>query len=426
MTTEAIQPLSSATAVEAPRADRRVHVIGAGPVGLVMTAMLQSMEGFSIRLYEKRPTYTRTRMVKLAPYLTADSISAYSADEIDGDSVSAIFEPSELEQGLKFRQSINPKLFSLLKGWNQGFCRLNDIEESLTSLIKEGGKSPVERIDGAVTAAQAMAMLAPHDIMIDCTGANSLLRDTLVPPPSEGPAPAEPNTFKVRLEYAANVTFLWGAPYLCNEYCKYYKNRDNSQYKFIPAVGRSALDAGITHVLGIVNISAEDYAAMPSKCNGAHLREHFPAVAASMDRFIDQIRLETNGELVGEIEVVRIPLNVYRARNATSRPWHPAFWDGDKEGWKHPYSRASVFLVGDSAIGSPYFQSISLGFECAMFLADLLAQRMIMTDIFDRYEILMYKQWLRVYMRSKIIKHNKDIFERLDDTFGVLEKLHIY
>ena len=105
---------------------------------------------------------------------------------------------------------------------------------------------------------------------------------------------------------------------------------------------------------------------------------------------------------------------------------HPAYSDVDTDGWKHPYSSASVFLVGDSAIGSPYFQSISLGFECAMFLADLPGHRMTMTDIFDRYEILMYKQWLRVYMRSKIIKHNKDIFERLDDTFGVLERLHIY
>jgi 2-polyprenyl-6-methoxyphenol hydroxylase-like FAD-dependent oxidoreductase len=102
------------------------------------------------------------------------------------------------------------------------------------------------------------------------------------------------------------------------------------------------------------------------------------------------------------------------------------FWDGNQAGWNHPFSRASVFLVGDSAIGSPYFQSISLGFECAMCLADLLGQRMILTDVYERYETLMYKQWMRVYMRSKIIKHNKDIFERLDDTFGVLERLHIY
>src|SRR5215470_19174118 len=169
------------TTIDAPRSERRVHVIGAGPVGLLMTAMLQSMEGFSIRLYEKRPAYTRTRMVRLAPYLTADSISAYCADEIDGDNVSAIFEPSELERGLNFRRSINPRLFALLQSWNQGFCRLKDIEESLTALIAEGGKSPVERSPSALSVEQAMAVLQPHEIMIDCTGANALLRDHLVP-----------------------------------------------------------------------------------------------------------------------------------------------------------------------------------------------------------------------------------------------------
>jgi len=38
----------------------------------------------------------------------------------------------------------------------------------------------------------------------------------------------------------------------------------------------------------------------------------------------------------------------------------------------------------------------------------------------------MYKQWLRVYMRSKMIKHNKDLFENIDDPFRLLELLHIY
>jgi hypothetical protein len=419
-------PVPASPSIDAPRSERRVHIIGAGPVGLLMTAMLQSMDGFSIRLYEKRPAYTRTRMVRLEPYLTADSISAYSADEIDGENVAAIFEPSELEESLRFRRSINAKLFALLQELNQGFCRLNEIEQRLSNLISEGGKSPVERIAGGVTVEQAMAMLAPHDIMIDCTGYHSLLRDHLLPPTEQESNSSERNTFLIRMEYAATVTFLYGRPYLCNEYCKYYKNRGNSQYKFIPAIDRIARDASTTHVLGIINISAEDYEAMPAKCDGNHLREHFPAVAASMDGFIQAIRQETQGEVVGEIDVIRIPLNLYHARNATSRPWHPAFWDGNSDGWNHPFSNASVFLVGDSAIGSPYFQSISLGFECAMFLASLLGQRMIMTDVYDRYENLMYKQWLRVYMRSKIIKHNKDIFERLDDTFGVLERLHIY
>src|SRR5262245_3908992 len=222
-----MSPMPAPNSIDARRSERRVHIIGAGPVGLVMTAMLQSIEGSSIRLYKKRPAYTRTRMVRLEPYLTADSITAYSADEIDGENVAAIFEPSELEESLRFRRSINPRLFGLLQALNQGFARLNEIEKSFSGLIAEGGKSPVERIQGAVTVEQAMAMLAPHDIMIDCTGFHSLLRDHLVPPTGEESASPMRNTFLIRMEYAATVTFLYGKPYLCNEYCKYYKNRGN-------------------------------------------------------------------------------------------------------------------------------------------------------------------------------------------------------
>ena len=62
-----------------------------------------------------------------------------------------------------------------------------------------------------------------------------------------------------------------------------------------------------------------------------------------------------------------------------------------------------------------------------MFLAGLLGRRDLrLGDMLDRYELYTYKQWLRVYMRSKMIKHNKDLFECVGDTFAVLEKLHIY
>jgi hypothetical protein len=112
---------------------------------------------------------------------------------------------------------------------------------------------------------------------------------------------------------------------------------------------------------------------------------------------------------------------LYRARNATSRQWRRA-GIGD-----HPFARSAVFLVGDSAMGSPYFQSISLGLECAMFLAGLLGQRDLpLRDMLDRYEMYAFKQWLRVYMRSKMIKHNKDLFECVDDPLALLGKLHIY
>src|SRR6478752_7930313 len=124
----------------------RVHIIGAGPVGLLLTALLQSMEGFSVRLYEKRPKYTRTRMVKLSSFLVADTVESYCADYIDGENVEAVFDVAELEESLAFRQSIPGDLMSLIRGWVQGFCPLNTIEQTLSDLIDNRGSNGVERI----------------------------------------------------------------------------------------------------------------------------------------------------------------------------------------------------------------------------------------------------------------------------------------
>jgi 2-polyprenyl-6-methoxyphenol hydroxylase-like FAD-dependent oxidoreductase len=412
-------PPSDSGALERLPSEIQVHVVGAGPVGLLLAALLQSMERVSVRLYEKRHEYTRTRMVQLAQYLVADSVEGYRTDLIDEDSVQAIFDQPELEQGLAFRQSIPSDLSALLQNWALGFCPLNSIERSISDLIDARGLNRVQRTAAVVTAEDAMEMLEPGDVLIDATGSRSVLRDHLVP--SSGEVVDGANTVNVRLEYALVITFLYGQSYDCNEYCKYYKNIDNPQYKFIPMVHRTLYDGGVSHVTGIVNISAEDYEAMPSRFDGRWLRSNVPDVAESMDRFIDKIKEETHGEILGDLEIVRIPLDLYRARNATNRQLLAA---GPSD---HPFGSSPVFLAGDSAIGSPYFQSISLGFECAMFLAGLIAQRDLpLRDLLDRYELFIYKQWLRVYMRSKMIKHNKDLFESLDDPLALLEKLHIY
>jgi 2-polyprenyl-6-methoxyphenol hydroxylase-like FAD-dependent oxidoreductase len=385
----------------------------------MVTALLQPIEGFSVRLYEKRREYTRTRMVKLAPFLVADSVESYGADSIDGDSVEAVFEPAELEESIAFRQSIPEDLMDLLRGWTTGFCRLNDIERSISDLIDARGSSPVQRTAAVVTAEDAMAMLEPGDLLIDCTGNRSLLRDHLVP--GSGQPDGGANTLKIRLEYVLVITFLYGQRYDCNEYCKYAKNIENPHYKFIPMVHRTHYDGSVSHVTGIIKISAREFDAMPPRFDGQWLRSNFPGVAQSMDRFIDKIKQESQGELLGDLEIIRIPLDLYRARNATSRQWRAA---GPSD---HPFATSPVFLAGDSAIGSPYFQSISLGFECAMYLAGLIAERdLSVREMLDRYELYSYKQWLRVYMRSKMIKHNKDLLESVDDPLALLDKLHIY
>jgi 2-polyprenyl-6-methoxyphenol hydroxylase-like FAD-dependent oxidoreductase len=379
---------------------RSVHVVGAGPVGLLLTALLQPVEEFSVRLYEKRSEYTRTRMVRLASYLVADSVDGYRADHLDGENVDAVFDPEELQEGLAFRQSIPADLTALMRRWAQGFVPLNSIERSISDLIDARESHPVERIDGSLTAQDAIAMVEPGDVLIDCTGSRSLLRDHLAPE----------NTLNFLFEYALVITFLYSQTYVCNELCKYYKNVENAHYKFIPMVHRVSHDGSVSHVTGIVTISPEEYEAMPKAFDGAWLRDNFPEIAQSMDRFIDKVKQESQGEVVGDLEILRIPLNLYRARHVT----------GHQRG-------APVFLAGDSAIGSPYFQSISLGFECAMFLAGLISQGdAAPEDMLDHYERYIYKQWLRMYMQSKMIKNNKDLFQSLDDPTALLGKLHIY
>ncbi len=80
----------------------RVHILGAGPVGLLLTALLQTTERFSVHLYEKRRDYTRTRMVQLASYLVADSVASYCTDNIDEESVQAVFEPRSSPTASRF------------------------------------------------------------------------------------------------------------------------------------------------------------------------------------------------------------------------------------------------------------------------------------------------------------------------------------
>ena len=307
------------------RPSGRVHVVGAGPVGLFLTALLQSIDGQPVRLYERRDEYSRTRMVSLAPYLVADTIESYKTDSIDGQDVEAIFEPAELEAGLAYRRTMAADLRALLEEWTRGFVPLNTIERSLSALIDGRDTGTVERVVGEVSADQALAMLEPGDILVDCTGARSLMRDLLLP--GDDLAQRGRNTKRFRLEYALVVTFLYGQHYACNEYCKYYKNVDNVGYKFIPAVHRTYYDGAISHVTGIVSISEGEYQSMPPAFDGAWLRDRFPDVAVSMDRFIDNVRAETHGELIGELEIMRIPLDLYRARNATSRRWQ---WIGHR------------------------------------------------------------------------------------------------
>jgi hypothetical protein len=189
-----------------------------------------------VRLYEKRRDYTRTRMVRLASYLVADSVEAYRADHFDGDNVEAVIDPSELASDIALRRSIPPDLMELLRRWTRGFIPLNAIDSSISDPIDSRDADPVQRTEVALTAEDAIAMLEPGDVLIDCAGSRSLLRDRLIS--GSGDADGDANTLSFLFEHALVVTFLHSQTYSCNEYCKYYKNvgpRITSSSRWSPA-----------------------------------------------------------------------------------------------------------------------------------------------------------------------------------------------
>ena len=306
----------------------RVHIIGAGPVGLLLAALLQEVEGQQVRLYERRSEYTRTRMVSLAKYLIADSVESYKEDPVDGQDVEALYDPVELQTRLAYRSAVAPDLRALLEEWSRGFVQLNVVENRLTELIEARDTGTVERVSTTLTRDEALELVEPGDVLVDCSGTRALMRDLLLPG-ADLDVPGR-NTQLFHLEHSLVITFLYGQHYECNEYCKYYKNLESTGYKFIPAVHRTCYEDGTTHVTGIVSISKEEFEAMPPRFDGDWLRECFPAIAASMDNFIVQVKRETNGEVIGDLEITRIPLDVYHAWNHTTptlarvRPRPPA------------------------------------------------------------------------------------------------------
>ena len=127
--------------VEEPRAPRppgRIHIVGAGPVGLFLTALLQSIDGQAVRLYERRSASTRGRGWCRSPPISSRTRSrATRPTRSTGKSVEAIFDPTELETRLAYRRAVAPDLRGLLEAWMRGFVPLNTIERALSELIDD-------------------------------------------------------------------------------------------------------------------------------------------------------------------------------------------------------------------------------------------------------------------------------------------------
>ena len=263
-------------------------------------------------------------------------------------------------------------------------------------------------------------MLEPGDVLIDCTGSNSLLRDRLVPGSDEVDEGA--NTFKIRLEYALVITFLYGQPYDCNEYCKYYKNIDNAALQVHPD--------GSPHALRRQR--------QPRHRHRQHHRRGVRGDAVPIRRRVASRQLSRRRRVDGPLHRQDQAGNRMASCSATWRssgyPWictglgmRPTGSGGQRgPATTHsPAHRCSWRAIRPSALRTFSRSRLASSVRCSWRDSSRSVTCHSETcSIATRCSC--YKQWLRVYMRSKMIKHNKDLFESVDEPLALLDKLHIY
>lgn len=408
------------------------HIIGAGPVGLLTAALLQRTTGKNIVLHEKRPVYTRTRMVALSPYLLAQDLGPYDSDPFDGDNIRAIFNPDALSDLFASKRWIPRDVKEFLRSLGTDYVPLNTIESAFAEFVSAGRE--IGRSSAAVTMESLNEVLSPGDVVLDCSGRNSLTRDRLPAGRRDalfrqlaftkqahqgrrGVNEWEGNTLEFVLEHALVVTFQLGEHHVCNERCKFVGNEGNDAYRFLPSIRKTFSSGGRSNVTGVVHITSEDFERLPRDLDQAWLDADEDPIAQSINRFLNNHLIPLSGSQPEDLAIITLPLNLYRARKFTNVDYP---WLGDVE-------NVPTFLMGDGAVGSPFHQSISLGFEGSMYVSWLMRDNNpVGIDMLQRYEDFMDRQWMRVYVRSKAIKANKDVLAHLHDIDHLLDMIHVY
>ena len=118
-------------------------------------------------------------------------------------------------------------------------------------------------------------MLEPGDILVDCTGSKSVLRDRLVPGADDADGGANTATHPARVRARHHVP-VRPIVRMQRSTASTTRTPRTTEYKFIPSVHRTYYDGNVSHVTGIVNITRRSTRAMPPQFDGKWLRDNFP------------------------------------------------------------------------------------------------------------------------------------------------------
>lgn len=322
---------------------RQFVIVGAGPVGLWTAIQLKKrMPGCDVVLYERYTEYQRQHILKLqhsSMFFGADN----SASELDGRFFQSVFGRSRLQM----------RLTRLSKSFVSTQTIESGLREWVLSLGCDIRYQPINSLSSLKSAhPEASALIVAN-------GAHSELRTELL-----GEDAVEQSTLQsvVELKFRCPAD-LWRPQktasleklhHLAFEYC-----------------GKE-LDGRIPVSLRIF-VPDDVYEGVPSATFKSPLQtiDTLPEVLERDIRQYAQLRHIAAEQLMSYGGLTKLQLSVYKAKR-----------------FSHLYDGTPVFLVGDAAMGVPYFRALNCGLVLASRLAWLLRRvpnAAAATVIYNRY-----------------------------------------
>ena len=149
--------------------------------------------------------------------------------------------------------------------------------------------------------------------MVDCTGNKSLLRDRLLPDGER--VDGLTNTHTMLSHTLASRSSTARRTTATEQLGKYYKNVGTERYSPSPPTPDVQRRRGHPRHRSDHADLAEDYAAMPTQFDGRSARRALPDVGLWRQHFVEKIEEESHGEIIGDLDIIRIPLNLYPRRS---------------------------------------------------------------------------------------------------------------